>query len=151
MATMAPHSDNLNLNSLHHDRPSPPSKSTLSLRLPSTHTSRTTTTITAPFTPPTPYQLSGTWTLHTSSNPFWADKHNVRITYSPVAPTKRGTTSFAYLDDIAQYETRPGGPIKELKGSDSIVVNADAGAGVNMWVWQGRGLMRVASAKWEVI
>lgn len=31
------------------------------------------------------------------------------------------------------------------------MVNANAGAGVNMWVWQGRGLMRVASAKWEVI
>lgn len=71
------------------------------------------------------------------SNRFWKDKRNVRLKY---------TAAGSYIDDEAFYQTMSSEAVKSMVGKDT---QCDGTMGV--YLWQGKGLLRVASARWEVL
>ena len=80
----------------------------------------------------------GDWYLIRTSNPFWKDKRNIRITYSSDGPST--------FSDRAFYQPLNSSAVKSVDGRDTVVDDA-----VGVYMWQGKGLMRVQGAKWEIL
>ncbi|KAF2810487.1 uncharacterized protein BDZ99DRAFT_364773, partial [Mytilinidion resinicola] len=83
--------------------------------------------------------FAGDWYLVRSSIPFWKDKRNVRLNYN-LAP------SGSHIDDTASYQPVTSNTVKTLVGKNTLV---DGETGT--YTWQGKGLLRVASGRWEVL
>lgn len=74
-----------------------------------------------------------------SSNAYWKDKRNVRLNYAPAS-------SGSYIADQSIYQTMNSDAVKVKNGWDTPC-EGEVGA----YVWQGKGFLRVASARWEVL
>lgn len=83
--------------------------------------------------------FKGSWFLIRSCNTFWKDKRNVRLEYTP-APTG------SHIEDQAFYQTMGSDTFKSMDGRDTQCEGE-----VGTYIWQGKGFMRIASARWEVL
>ncbi|KAM0752521.1 hypothetical protein T439DRAFT_324613 [Meredithblackwellia eburnea MCA 4105] len=92
-----------------------------------------------------PYSsLLGTWHVVASTLPLWKDKKNVTITYSSIQGEKETT-----MDDVVAYNKRNDPVGKEastVKGVDRIEEGS-----LNAWKWRGRGLLMIASSRWQLL
>ncbi|KAF2196547.1 hypothetical protein GQ43DRAFT_445009 [Delitschia confertaspora ATCC 74209] len=79
----------------------------------------------------------GDWYMIRSSNAFWKDKRNIRLSY---------TQSASYVDDRAFYQTMNSDAVKSMDGKNISVDGA-----VGIYNWQGKGLLRVVNARWEIL
>lgn len=80
--------------------------------------------------------LCGTWHVTHSTLPMWRDKRNVRIRYTRLAGNK--------LDDLVTYQALNSREVSSVHGVDSPKRDG-------RYVWRGKGLLMVASSKWEVL
>jgi hypothetical protein len=79
----------------------------------------------------------GDWYLIRSSNNIWKDKRNVRMNYTAAGP---------HIEDRAFYQPLNSDVFKSIDGRDT----ADED-GVGLYTWQGKGWLRVASTRWEIL
>lgn len=95
------------------------------------------------YTPPLGFQAPfedlfvGDWYMIRSSNGFWKDKRNIRLNY---------THAGSHIEDQAFYQLMGSDTVKALVGKD--IPSKDE---IGVYTWQGKGLLRVASARWEVL
>lgn len=80
--------------------------------------------------------LCGTWHVTHSTLPMWRNKRNVRIAYTRL-PGNR-------LDDLVTYQRADGTEVKKVHGVDKTRKDGT-------YTWRGKGMLRVASSKWEVL
>jgi hypothetical protein len=76
----------------------------------------------------------GDWYMIRTSNTFWKDKRNVRMNYNEGG------------DDRFFYQAMSSGAIKSVEGRNTPVQDAIA-----TFAWQGKGLLRLFGAKWEIL
>lgn len=76
----------------------------------------------------------GEWFLIRTSNGFWKDKRNVRMEY-----TASGHDRFSYNAARSKAE-------KQMEGRNVPIEGAIAA-----FSWQGKGLLRLFSAVWEIV
>ncbi|MCJ1296407.1 hypothetical protein MMC34_007973 [Xylographa carneopallida] len=121
--------------------PPPP----VTIRPPSLSLSTPTPTTPPPsFTPPPLSFLSGTWHVTHSTLPMWKTARNVTITYMPLPTTVHGQPQ---LDDLVAYQPLGSAKRKTIAGVDSCARDGGGGA----WEWRGKGWLKVASSRWEVL
>lgn len=72
---------------------------------------------------------------------MWKKSRNVRITYSPLEPVN----GVARIDDNVSHQSHGDTKIKHINGVD---VAEDGGWG---YKWRGKGWLKIASSKWEVL
>ncbi|MCJ1473087.1 hypothetical protein MMC13_001737 [Lambiella insularis] len=106
-------------------------------------------TIRPPFSPssstsplPSPAWLAGTWHVTHSTLPMWKSARNVTITYEPLPPLANQPPQL--LDTVA-YQPLHGDKRKTIRGVDTA--SADGRA----WDWRGKGWLKIASSRWEVL
>ena len=80
--------------------------------------------------------LCGTWHVTHSTLPMWRNKRNVRIVYTRL-PSNR-------LDDLVSYQKMTSTEVHIVHGRDTPKKDG-------AFVWRGKGLLKVASSKWEVL
>jgi hypothetical protein len=95
--------------------------------------------------PPTPIQ--GQWYLTHTSTPFWRDKRNITISYTP-RPTTITTNSAPQLENLTTYQTLTSATLKTVHGIDTPF-SADPAS--STYDWQGVGWLRIARSRWEVL
>ncbi|KAF2084338.1 hypothetical protein K490DRAFT_2170, partial [Saccharata proteae CBS 121410] len=98
--------------------------------------------------PPPVDFITGKWYITHSTLPIWRDKRNVTITYTLKEDTKNGN-AIPRLDDVVEFQTLTGEKIKQVKGTQ-LERDPEGKSGAS-WNWQGKGLIKVASAHWEVL
>ncbi|KAI9780789.1 MAG: hypothetical protein M1816_002661 [Peltula sp. TS41687] len=107
--------------------------------------------------PPTPDWLQGTWHVTHSTLPIWRTKRNVRITYTMLTPStttnnnkrRRGNnnnTTTPQLLDVVTFQTPHSEKVGTLRGIDTSDSTTQG-----RWNWRGKGWLRVASSRWEVL
>jgi hypothetical protein len=98
--------------------------------------------------PPSLDWLAGKWNVTHSTLPMWKSKRNVTITYTPLPAA--GAVP-AKVDDLVQYEP-VGPPWRKVQPSTVHGVDTalpeEKGWG---WKWRGKGLLAIASSRWEVL
>lgn len=95
--------------------------------------------------PPPLEWLLGKWHITHSTLPIWKDKRNVTITYTVLPSPKGSAPGVIRLEDLVEYQELKGDKIKSVRG-------VDTGTGDNNeWNWRGSGIIKVASAHWEVV
>ncbi|KAL8745003.1 MAG: hypothetical protein Q9190_002817 [Brigantiaea leucoxantha] len=118
----------------------------ITLRTPSSLASSPSSTN---FIPPSPHFMAGKWHVTHSTLPMWKSKCNVCITYTPLPPASEdGNTDQTVdmkLDDLVEYETRSGKTRKSVHGVDTPTADGKG------WQWRGKGWLKVASSRWEVL
>ncbi|KAI4174256.1 MAG: hypothetical protein LQ343_002394 [Gyalolechia ehrenbergii] len=134
-------------------RTTPTRNPTISLRPPTTsphHAPEKTPT----FKPPPPHWLSGTWHVTHSSLPMWKSARNVSITYTPLPPAPSSSPSvpgeaspLPRLDDLVRYQKVGAEKWKSVEGVDTPA--AEGGGGE--WNWRGKGWLKIAGSRWEVL
>lgn len=87
---------------------------------------------------------------------MWRKNRNVRITYTPVPQTTP-----AQIDDIVTYQPLKSKSLKTVHGLDkpfSVPDTAEAveaegteAAASLAYTWRGKGLLMIASSKWEIL
>lgn len=80
--------------------------------------------------------LCGTWHVTHSTLPMWKNKRNVRITYTRLPGNK--------LDDLVTYQNKDDLKLQKVAGIDAPKKDGS-------YVWRGKGMLKVASSKWEVL
>ena len=80
--------------------------------------------------------LCGTWHVTHSTLPMWKNKRNVRIAYTRLPGNK--------LDDLVTYQNMNSKEIKTVQGIDTPKKDG-------AYLWRGKGVLKVASSKWEVL
>ncbi|GME32865.1 hypothetical protein AURDEDRAFT_116134 [Neofusicoccum parvum] len=92
--------------------------------------------------PPHPGFFGGTWHITHSTMPIWRDKRNVTITYTllPDTPSPR-------LDDVVAYQPCASDTTWTVRGTQTPT----AGGGGAIWDWRGKGLIWLASTRWELL
>ena len=80
--------------------------------------------------------LCGTWHVTHSTLPMWKNKRNVRIAYTRLPGNK--------LDDLVTYQNLKS---KELHSVHGIDTPKKDGA----YLWRGKGLLKIATSRWEVL
>ncbi|KAI9889569.1 MAG: hypothetical protein M1814_005172 [Vezdaea aestivalis] len=122
------------------------------------------------FTPPSLSFIKGTWHVTHSTLPKWKSARNVRITYTPIArPSSSSdrrlsrtsshdshgpTASLPWkgrLDDLVRYQRLDSDRVKRIRGVDTPVLGGEDEQAAGSWDWRGRGMLAVASARWEVL
>jgi hypothetical protein len=89
--------------------------------------------------------LEGTWSVTHSTLPMWRKAKNVRITYKILPPsTPTGPT---LLDDTVESVPTQ----RTLLPQPKAIHGVDTPDGDGAWAWRGRGLLKIASSKWEVL
>ncbi|KAK0704794.1 hypothetical protein B0H67DRAFT_603837 [Lasiosphaeris hirsuta] len=113
----------------------------ITLRSPTKYTPSTTTSSTSP-----PFEwLNRTWSVTHSTLSMWRSARNVRITYTPLEPTK---TSLPRVDDLVEYEHLSGnGSVKSVAGIDT----AAAAGNSSVWSWRGKGWLFFVTSHWEIL
>ncbi|KAF3313256.1 hypothetical protein TWF173_006215 [Orbilia oligospora] len=104
--------------------------------------------------PLTPTALLKTWWVTTSTLPMWKSAKNIRITYTSIPSTKN-------IDDIIHYNPRSGPPAtnstpeeaaklvtKSIHGVDYPLSEND---GDLTYKWRGKGLLFIATSRWQVV
>ncbi|XXG97874.1 hypothetical protein Hte_004188 [Hypoxylon texense] len=132
--------------------PQPPN--TISLRAPSkyladpTKPAPTTLGDGAPFVAPPLAWLRRTWAVTHSTLRMWRSARNVRITYRPYKP-EATLGDPATNDNLVEYEKRGGGGGNKVKRVEGVEKPDPKVAAA--WTWRGKGLLAVASSRWEVL
>lgn len=93
--------------------------------------------------PPSPNWLQGTWHVTHSTLPIWKTKRNVRISYTILPSSTRGTTK---LLDAVTFQTPTLNKVGTLRGIDTADPTVEG-----RWNWRGKGWLRVASSQWEIL
>ncbi|KAJ4290301.1 hypothetical protein N0V90_010517 [Kalmusia sp. IMI 367209] len=121
----------------------------VTLRAPS---SLPTTEPSPSISPPTLQWLSGPWNVTHSTLPMWRKNRNVVITYSPI-----DSTSPPQIDDLVTYQPISSSSTKTVRGVDkpfSVPNTAEGGDGERAslaYNWRGKGWLKIASSKWEIL
>ncbi|KAG6357768.1 hypothetical protein INS49_013647 [Diaporthe citri] len=120
----------------------------ITLRIPSKYASGSSSSSSAPSTPPLEW-LHRTWTVTHSTLTMWRTARNVRITYTPLPPTGgTGDSARPRVDDLVQYEKTSGkGGVKTVSGVDTAASAGSTGS----WDWRGKGLLGFVTSHWEVL
>lgn len=93
----------------------------------------------AEWTAPPLEWLEGTWSVTHSTLPMWRKAKNVRITYK-ILPGELLDDTVESVPTQKSWMPQP----REIKGVDTP-------DGEGAWAWRGRGLLKVASSRWEVL
>lgn len=108
-----------------------------------------------PVPPPTLSWLEQTWHVTHSTLPMWKKNRNVQIKYTALPGGQ--------LDDLVTYQSINGDKIKTVHGVDkpeniaatsSSSKETEAKAkeeGNWAWHWRGKGLLMIATSRWEVL
>lgn len=67
---------------------------------------------------------------------MWRDKRNVRILYTRLPGDK--------LDDVATYQSQRSPELQRVHGIDRPRKDGS-------YTWRGKGMLQVASSRWEVL
>ncbi|MCJ1405899.1 hypothetical protein MMC11_009130 [Xylographa trunciseda] len=95
------------------------------------------------FTLPPISFLSGTWHVTHSTLPMWKTARNVTITYKPLSTVVHGQPQ---LDDLVAYQPLHSDKRKTIAGVDTYSKD-----GHGAWDWRGKGWLKIASSRWEVL
>ncbi|MCJ1283379.1 hypothetical protein MMC26_002707 [Xylographa opegraphella] len=95
------------------------------------------------FTLPPPSFLAGTWHVTHSTLPMWKTARNVTITYTPLPTLVNGQPQ---LDDLVAYQALGSDKRKAIAGVDTCSKD-----GHGAWEWRGKGWLKIASSRWEVL
>ncbi|MCJ1390069.1 hypothetical protein MMC18_002927 [Xylographa bjoerkii] len=95
------------------------------------------------FTLPPPAFLAGTWHVTHSTLPMWKTARNVTITYTPLPTLVHGQPQ---LDDRVAYQPLGSDKRKTIAGVDTYSKD-----GNGAWDWRGKGWLKIASSRWEVL
>ncbi|MCJ1414684.1 hypothetical protein MMC32_001011 [Xylographa parallela] len=95
------------------------------------------------FTLPPSAFLSGTWHVTHSTLPMWKTARNVTITYTPLPTVVHGQPQ---LDDLVAYQPLTSDKRKTIAGVDTCSQD-----GHGAWEWRGKGWLKIASSRWEVL
>lgn len=117
-----------------------PSKTTILLRSPRKYSIAPPPT----WTSPSLEWMQGTWAVTHSTLPMWRKARNVSITYTLLPPTADGVIC---LDD--RVENKP--TVKTFMPQPKTIEGIDTPDGDGAWAWRGKGWLRIASSKWEVL
>lgn len=112
------------------------------LRLPSTYSTSPISSYVGDFPLPSMDQISGSWYITRTSVPFWKDKRNATITFSPA----ESTHATKILNNITTYQTLSSNTTKSIHGTDRP---SQSSAG--HFEWRGHGWLRIASSRWEIL
>ncbi|KAL8918022.1 MAG: hypothetical protein Q9208_007620 [Pyrenodesmia sp. 3 TL-2023] len=96
------------------------------------------------FQPPSAEELLGEWFIVQTSLPYFRDKRNVKITYTPSAS---GNTSTQRVHDELTYQTLSSDQKKTIRGVNNVSPRGQPGA----WDWRGSGWVKVVSNHLEII
>ena len=80
--------------------------------------------------------LCGTWHVTHSTLPMWKNKRNVRIMYTRLPGNK--------LDDLVTYQNIDSKEIQSVHGIDTPKKDGS-------YMWRGKGFLKVATSRWEVL
>lgn len=107
----------------------------------------------ATYQSPTIAWLTETWHVTHSTLPMWKSKRNVKITYTPLAPSDPSiaTENTDRLDDLVTYQSLSGDKVSQVRGIDTCALKSKADAGRDVWDWRGKGWLKIASSHWEVL
>ncbi|KAF3146690.1 hypothetical protein TWF703_003961 [Orbilia oligospora] len=104
--------------------------------------------------PLTPTALLKTWWVTTSTLPMWKSAKNIRITYTSIPSTKN-------IDDIIHYNPRNGPPATNStpEEAEKLVTKSIHGVdyplseneGDLTYKWRGKGLLFIATSRWQVV
>ncbi|KAF3162442.1 hypothetical protein TWF788_002030 [Orbilia oligospora] len=104
--------------------------------------------------PLTPAALLKTWWVTTSTLPMWKSAKNIRITYTSIPSTKN-------IDDIIHYNPRNGPPATNSTPEEAARLVAKSIHGVDYplsenegdltYKWRGKGLLFIATSRWQVV
>lgn len=109
----------------------------LTFRAPSTsHSAKSADT----FTPPSIDFLHAAWHVTHSTLPMWKSNRNVVITYTPAEGNTGG------IHDLVSYQPLDSDKRKEIHGFDTPDTEVPAS-----YKWRGKGLLKVASSRWEIL
>jgi len=106
--------------------------------------------------------LMGKWHVIFSSLPLWNDKKDVTITYTPLQPTPPSTTPTQEplrFNDIVEYRSRSASSISSkpsrIEGIDTLLPAPPSApadfAPAASYKWRGKGLLMIASSKWQIL
>ncbi|KAF3279368.1 hypothetical protein TWF132_000638 [Orbilia oligospora] len=104
--------------------------------------------------PLTPTALLKTWWVTTSTLPMWKSAKNIRITYTSIPSTKN-------IDDIIHYNPRNGPPATNSTPEEAAKLVTKSIHGVDYplsenegdltYKWRGKGLLFIATSRWQVV
>ncbi|KAF3204021.1 hypothetical protein TWF106_001682 [Orbilia oligospora] len=104
--------------------------------------------------PLTPAALLKTWWVTTSTLPMWKSAKNIRITYTSIPSTKN-------IDDIIHYNPRNGPPATNSTPEEAARLVTKSIHGVDYplsenegdltYKWRGKGLLFIATSRWQVV
>ena len=89
--------------------------------------------------------LEGTWSVTHSTLSMWRKAKNVRITYKIIPASTPGGP--VLLDDTV--ESVP--TARTLLPQPKAIRGIDTPDGDGAWAWRGKGLLKIASSRWEVL
>ncbi|KAF2759077.1 hypothetical protein EJ05DRAFT_332001 [Pseudovirgaria hyperparasitica] len=92
-------------------------------------------------TAPSVEDLKGVWHVTHSTLPMWKKARNIRITYTP----HQAGNGPVKINDNVSYQSLTAAKIKNVDGVD---VAQDGGWS---YKWRGKGLLMIASSKWEIM
>ncbi|KAF3213960.1 hypothetical protein TWF192_001174 [Orbilia oligospora] len=102
----------------------------------------------------TPAALLKTWWVTTSTLPMWKSAKNIRITYTSIPSTKN-------IDDIIHYNPRNGPPATNSTPEEAARLVTKSIHGVDYplsenegdltYKWRGKGLLFIATSRWQVV
>jgi hypothetical protein len=121
------------------------------LREPSNHTVSKSTALPASGSSPPPTDwVQRTWHVTSSTLPLWKGKVNVKLTYNPLPLPSASGDKTPDLDDLVEYQKSPKSKVSTVKGVSSSTKTSSLDYG---WAfdWRGKGLLAIASSKWEVL
>lgn len=89
--------------------------------------------------------LEGTWSVTHSTLPMWRKAKNVRITYKILPPSSPDGP--VCLDDTVESVPTE----KTWMPQPKAIHGVDTPEGDGAWAWRGKGLLKIASSRWEVL
>ncbi|OAP54726.1 hypothetical protein AYL99_11174 [Fonsecaea erecta] len=84
--------------------------------------------------------LQGTWKVTHSTLPMWKNNRNVTITYTSLPENAE------HLDDLVEYQPLTSDKHKRVEGIDTPDAHTKAA-----YSWRGKGLLKIASSRWEIL
>lgn len=96
--------------------------------------------------PPSLDFLKAKWHVTHSTLPMWKKNRNVTITYTVKGEESAGPCK---IDDLVEYQPLGKPKQKVVNGIDSPDTSGP-GAGW-AWNWRGKGWLKIASSRWEVL